>query len=404
MDLERELAGLAGTFLGDLDFATLALLLATARLVHTARGTVIEDPGLPRLAFLLSGNVRVFITSPDSRQLTVRYVRAGGLLGTRPRLAGREVAVRAQALTDTTYLELDRPTWAELQKTNTSFNHALTGELTRRLEDIYRAFAMSAFGTLRERFAAHLLDSAEWADTGGLVAPMTHREMAEALGSAREVVTRGLRDLQQEGAIEAARGGTQIADLTRLAAIAGPWWTPNHFVVTDDVDASRVSTTRPMPLSRSMGQARSCTPMCPFSARLVGGRRAGWPAADGADASRRGSRFRARLRAWLAQPREGPIGLAGPSAAARRWIRVSSRDHSATARTATGPARVCVGRRPELTRCAALPCRGRRVASDRLADAGLTGPRVGAEMRATPIMTTSAAARPPATVGLKTSR
>jgi hypothetical protein len=87
--------------------------------------------------------------------------------------------------------------------------------LTRRLEDIYRAFAMSAFGTLRERLAAHLLDSAEWAETGGLVAPMTHREMAEALGSAREVVTRGLHDLQHEGAIEAARGGTQIANLTR---------------------------------------------------------------------------------------------------------------------------------------------------------------------------------------------
>jgi hypothetical protein len=51
LDLERELAGLAGTFLGDLDFATLALLLATARLVHTARGTVIEDPAFLDLHF-----------------------------------------------------------------------------------------------------------------------------------------------------------------------------------------------------------------------------------------------------------------------------------------------------------------------------------------------------------------
>jgi CRP/FNR family transcriptional regulator, cyclic AMP receptor protein len=310
LDLERELAGLAGTFLGDLDFATLALLLATARLMHTARGTVIEDPGLPRLAFLLSGNVRVFITSPDSRQLTVRYVRAGGLLGTRPRLAGREVAVRAQALTDTTYLELDRPTWAQLQKTNTSFNHALTGELTRRLEDIYRAFAMSAFGTLRERLAAHLLDSAEWAETGGLVAPMTHREMAEALGSAREVVTRGLRDLQQEGAIEAARGGTQIANLTRLAAIAGPWWTPNHFVVMDDVDAkaSFDNSANAIVAIDGTGSIVYANASVERTFRWHPGDPIGQPLTALIPPGPAFG-FGRHLASWLSEPREGPIGF-----------------------------------------------------------------------------------------------
>ncbi len=307
--------------------------------MHTARGTVIEDPGLPRLAFLLSGNVRVFITSPDSRQLTVRYVRAGGLLGTRPRLAGREVAVRAQALTDTTYLELDRQTWAQLQKTNTSFNHALTGELTRRLEDIYRAFAMSAFGTLRERLAAHLLDSAEWADTGGLVAPMTHREMAEALGSAREVVTRGLRDLQQEGAIEAARGGTQIANLTRLAAIAGPWWTPNHFVVRDDVDAKSSFDNAANAIVAIDG-----TGSIVYANVSVQGT-FGWRPSElvgqpltvlmptGAAAG-----FGAHLRTWLAQPREGPIGF-GRTFCGRRadGSEFPAEITLLPARTATGP-------------------------------------------------------------------
>jgi CRP/FNR family transcriptional regulator len=310
LDLERQLAGLAGTFLGDLDFATLTLVLMTASLVQASRGTVIEDAGLPRLGFLLSGNMRVFITSPDGRQLTVRYVRAGALVGTRARLAGQAVALKAQAMTDSTFVEFDHSKWEQLRKTSTAFNHALTGELTRRLEDVYRAFAMYSFATLRERLAAHLLDAAEATAEGGLVAPMTHRELAEALGSAREVVSRGLRDLQAEGAIGVARGGIQIADLTRLVATAGTWWLPNHFVATDGVDPKAsfdhsanaivaIDGTGSIvyanvSVQRTFGWRPSELVGQPLTVLMPTGAAAG---------------FGAHLGAWLAQPREGPIGF-----------------------------------------------------------------------------------------------
>jgi CRP/FNR family transcriptional regulator len=310
MDLERELAGLAGTFLGDLDLATLLMVLGTASLVHAPRGTVIEYPGMPRIAFLLEGNMRVFITSPDGHQLTVRYARSGSLVGTRARLAGRDVAVMAQALTDTTLIEIDSRTFDALKRTNTSFNHALSGELTRRLEDVYRAFAMSSFGTIRERLAAHLLDAAEPAVDGGFVAPMTHRELAEALGSAREVVSRALRDLQSEGAIGSARGGVQIANLSHLVAIAGPWWLPNHFIATDGVDskASFDNSTNAIvaidetgfivyanpAVKRTFGWSPTELVGIPLYALMPAGAAAG---------------FGPHLATWLSEPREGPIGF-----------------------------------------------------------------------------------------------
>lgn len=310
MDLERELAGLAGTFLGDLDLATLTAVLMTASLVHAARGTIIEDSRLPRTGFLLNGNMRVFITGPDGRQLTVRYVRAGAVVGTRARLAGQAVTLKAQALTDTTFVEFDRKMWEELRKTSTAFNHALTGELTRRLEDVYRASAMNSFGTLRERLAAHLLDAAVPTVDGGLVAPMTHRELAEALGSAREVVTRGLRDLQTEGAIGVARGGIQVANLTKLVAIAGPWWLPSHFVATDDVDpkASFDNSANAIVAIDGTGSI--------VYANASVRRTFGWPPGQlvgrpltilmPAGAA---SGFGRHLGSWLSEPREGPIGF-----------------------------------------------------------------------------------------------
>jgi CRP/FNR family transcriptional regulator len=310
VDLEHELGGLAGTFLGDLDFATLTVLLMTAGLVRVARGAVIEDQGLPRVVVLLTGNMRVFVTSPDGRQLTVRYVRSGGLVGTRARLAGQAVSIKAQALTEATFIEIDPATWDELGKNSTSFNHALTGELTRRLEGVYRAFAMSSFGTVRERLAAHLLDTAEPTISGSLIAPLTHRELAEALGTAREVVTRALRDLQGEAVLGTERGGVEITNLRGLIDVAGPWWKPAHFVWPEGTDpqASFNSSARSIlaidgtgaivymnaAAERTFGWAASDLVGQPLTALLP------VTVAQG---------FGAHLAAWLAEPREGPIGF-----------------------------------------------------------------------------------------------
>jgi len=310
VNLDRELAGLSGSFLGDLDLATLTLLLMTAKLVQVARGAVIAAQGLPRVVVLVTGNMRVFVTSPDGRQLTVRYVRPGALVGTRARLAGQAVSIKAQALTEATYIELDLATWDELRKNSTSFNHALTGELTRRLDDVYRAFAMSSFGTIRERLAAHLLDAAEPTFNGSMVAPLTHRELAEALGTAREVVSRALRELQGEAVLGTERGGVEITNLRALIDVAGPWWKPAHFVWPEGTDpqASFNSSARPILAIDGTG---AIVYMNPAAERIFG-----WSASDLVGQPMTAllqvtvaQGFGAHLAAWLAQPREGPIGF-----------------------------------------------------------------------------------------------
>jgi CRP/FNR family transcriptional regulator len=310
VDLARDLTGLAGTFLGDLDYATLTMLLMTARLVQVARGAVLEVQGLPRVVVLVTGNMRVFVTGPDGRQLTVRYVRSGALVGTRARLAGQAVSIRAQALTEATFIEFDLATWDDLRKNSTSFSHALTGELTRRVDDVYRAFAMSSFGTVRERLAAHLLDAAEPTFTGSMVAPLTHRELAEALGTAREVVTRALRELQGEAVLGTERGGVEITNLRGLIDIAGPWWKPAHFVWPEgnDPQAGFNSSARPILAIDGTGAIVYMNPAAEgtfgWSASDLVGRPLTAllpvPVAQG---------FGAHLAAWLAEPREGPIGF-----------------------------------------------------------------------------------------------
>jgi hypothetical protein len=83
----------------------------------------------------------------------------------------------------------------------------------------------SAFATVRQRVARHLLDLASerlpepasgHRSGSELVVRVSQRELAEAAGTAREVVVRVLRDLRQDGVIRTGRDKIVIADPARL--------------------------------------------------------------------------------------------------------------------------------------------------------------------------------------------
>ena len=70
------------------------------------------------------------------------------------------------------------------------------------------------------RLAALLLEEAELAGTDEL--RLTHGELANHLGSAREVVTRMLRYFQGEGLVALTRGVIRLTDRERLERLAAP--------------------------------------------------------------------------------------------------------------------------------------------------------------------------------------
>jgi CRP/FNR family transcriptional regulator len=227
----RELSGLAGTFLGDLDHDTLVTVLDGATLVDVPRGKPIfdEEGGGNRLGFLLEGMARNFVMGPESRQLTVQYARAGSILATNTLgSAGPQIPLHIQALNDCTVIELDLSTVQELHASDRRFSAAYAVELARRLEDVYRTFATTVQGTIMQRLSAHLLACAQLSGGGRISASTTQQDLAEALGSAREVIGRALKDLQASGVLVNRRGGIEILEAAELIALAGPWWTPSR--------------------------------------------------------------------------------------------------------------------------------------------------------------------------------
>ena len=80
--------------------------------------------------------------------------------------------------------------------------------------------AVNAFGSVRQRVAAHLLDlaSAQQQPRGRLVARVSQQELADAAGSVREVVARALRDLRVAGIVATAADSIVILDPAQLYA------------------------------------------------------------------------------------------------------------------------------------------------------------------------------------------
>jgi CRP/FNR family transcriptional regulator len=102
---------------------------------------------------------------------------------------------------------------------------AIAEELSRRLFEVLEQTAVNAFGSVRQRVAAHLLDLASdrQRPRGRLVAHVSQQELADAAGSVREVVARALRDLRVAGIVATTADSVVILDPARLyAESAGP--------------------------------------------------------------------------------------------------------------------------------------------------------------------------------------
>jgi CRP/FNR family transcriptional regulator len=140
------------------------------RLDIPAGAVTYRDGEAPRTALVLEGLLRVYLQSSDGRQTTLRYARAGDVIGA-PVAVGGPVGVSVQALTATSVLILNVPTLRSLGQSEAAFAWAVAEEVTRRLYEVIETFAGNVFGTLRQRIARQLLDlAAEQQRDSGLIA------------------------------------------------------------------------------------------------------------------------------------------------------------------------------------------------------------------------------------------
>jgi CRP/FNR family cyclic AMP-dependent transcriptional regulator len=205
---------------------TMAELLLDSRTYEVDAGRLVFPvaDASPRVALVLQGMARSFLTAADGRQLTVRYAKRGSLIGKYSNLSGDHAPLAIQALTNCTVLEIDAEAFAQCVATQISVSAAVIRELARRLEDVYATAGDSAFGSIRQRVVRQLLMLAEPATVGPWpCVQVSHQQIADAIGSSREVVARLLGRLRDEGLIQTGQRSIDLLNVDRLAESLNRW-------------------------------------------------------------------------------------------------------------------------------------------------------------------------------------
>jgi CRP/FNR family transcriptional regulator len=198
-----------------------AALLEGGRVADFSAGkTMYAEADREGLALVIDGLVRVYMHAGDGRQVTVRYVRAGGLLGV-PSLIAGPAPVFVQGIVQGTVFLFDTSRAGRLARGDARIAWAFAEESAHRLYDVLEELAGNTFASVRQRVARHLLDlAASHAPAAGpLTARVNQQELANSVGSVREVVARVLAELRAERLVRTAPGLVEILDPMRLSRL-----------------------------------------------------------------------------------------------------------------------------------------------------------------------------------------
>ncbi|MBL8562729.1 MAG: Crp/Fnr family transcriptional regulator [Gemmobacter sp.] len=184
------------------------------------------DPGDWMLA-LAEGRVKLTLTTPSGRELTLRLAEAGDTLGEFALVDGEPRSADATALEPCSGWVLDRLRFAVLAEAHPALGLSVARYFSRRLRATTEQLEGIALYQLEARLARFLLftlrqlNGPDLPPEAALRLEISQSELAAVLGASRPKVNRALQSLQELGAIRRAGEVWQL-DLPALRAAADP--------------------------------------------------------------------------------------------------------------------------------------------------------------------------------------
>lgn len=198
-------------------------LLADATRRRVPPGAVVHAEGETRehVHLVIVGVIRMFVGAEDGRSITVRYCRAGSLIGIASLFGPTfTLPVSIEALTAAEMLDLHPATVTDLARSDATVPRALLAETSERVQSFLEEIPWASFATVPQRVSRHLLDMAATDADGTLVATVSQEELASAAGTVREVAARAVRQLRDAGLVRTARNRITVVDAEALLTAA----------------------------------------------------------------------------------------------------------------------------------------------------------------------------------------
>ena len=199
-------------------------------------GSLLFTTGEPcrGLYIVESGRVRIFRTSPAGREQVLHTEGPGRPVAELPLLDGGPYPASAMTEVESRLVFVPRPEFEALYRANPDVAEAVIRELGKRLRHLVHVTETLAFRDVAARLASFLAEYAEHhgkvTDSGvEIVLDRTREELSQELGTARESVSRALKQLTEKGMIQPlARRRMRIPDVARLRTLGRPGERPRY--------------------------------------------------------------------------------------------------------------------------------------------------------------------------------
>lgn len=207
------------TGLTGIEEPTRRALEAAAQVVDLPPGQVVFRGGdeCRNYLLVLDGSVRVQMTAESGREIVLYRVEPGEscVLTTACLLADEPYAAEGVTETPVRAVAVPAATFRDILGRSAALRDFVFATYGARIADLMLLVEEVAFGRVDLRLARLLIER-----RGGDAILMTHQELAQELGTAREVVSRQLKEFERRGLLRLGRGRIAITDVAGLSSLA----------------------------------------------------------------------------------------------------------------------------------------------------------------------------------------
>ncbi|MCM2288220.1 MAG: Crp/Fnr family transcriptional regulator [Sulfuritalea sp.] len=202
--------------LGKLPAGLLKRIVDSMQTLAVPGATTVFDEHQPcrGFPFVLEGAIRVVKLSPGGRELPLYRVLAGEscIISSSCLLGHADYNARGVSEGPTTLALLPRPLFDEMLA-EPVFRNFVFALFSERMAELMQLVEEVAFRKLDQRLAALLLGK-------GRVVHATHQQLADELGSVREMVSRLLKGFAEQGLVKLGREQVELLDAAGLRRVA----------------------------------------------------------------------------------------------------------------------------------------------------------------------------------------
>lgn len=169
--------------------------------------------------FIIEGRMRVYKILPDGKEITLYRIGPGEmcLFSMKCLLNQSPLDIFADVESPSQLLVVPEETFVALMAQNPTFQRNIMGRLLGALSDVLLLLEEVTFHSMNKRLANHLLLQVH---PSQMTLKQTHESIASELGTAREVVSRLLKEFEKQEILELSRGKIKILCAEKLIEIA----------------------------------------------------------------------------------------------------------------------------------------------------------------------------------------